>query len=107
MPGIGEIDYFTNASIMDVDFLPEHLIIIGGSYIGLEFAQMYRRFGSRVTVVQKGDQLIPRDDGEVSEAVKDILENEGIDHQAAGGNTLPSPSVMDRSWSARRLCARR
>ncbi len=79
MPGIGEIDYFTNASIMDVDFLPEHLIIIGGSYIGLEFAQMYRRFGSRVTVVQKGDRLIPRDDGEVSEAVKDILENEGID----------------------------
>ncbi|MBT6912791.1 MAG: FAD-containing oxidoreductase [Rhodospirillaceae bacterium] len=79
MPGIDEIDYFTNSNIMDVDFLPEHLIIVGGSYIGLEFAQIYRRFGSRVTVIQKGDRLIPRYDPEVSEAVKDILENEGIE----------------------------
>jgi pyruvate/2-oxoglutarate dehydrogenase complex dihydrolipoamide dehydrogenase (E3) component len=79
MPGIDEIDYFTNSNIMDVDFLPEHLVIVGGSYIGLEFAQIYRRFGSRVTVIQKGDRLIPRDDPEVSEAVKDILENEGVE----------------------------
>ncbi len=79
MPGLDDIGYYTNANIMDVDFLPEHLVIIGGSYIGLEFAQMYRRFGSRVTVVQKGDRLIPRDDPEIGEAVRDILENEGID----------------------------
>jgi len=77
--GIDAVDYLTNSSIMEVDFLPEHLIIIGGSYIGLEFAQMYRRFGSRVTVVELGDRLIARDDEDVSAAVKEILENEGID----------------------------
>lgn len=78
MPGLNEIDYFTNANIMDVDYLPEHLIIIGGSYIGLEFAQMYRRFGSEVTVIEKSGRLIPREDEDVSETVKDILENEGV-----------------------------
>jgi pyruvate/2-oxoglutarate dehydrogenase complex dihydrolipoamide dehydrogenase (E3) component len=76
MHGLHEIDYFTNSSMMEVDFLPEHLIIIGGSYIGLEFAQMYRRFGSRVTVVEMGDRLIARDDAEVSAEVKALLEAE-------------------------------
>ncbi len=79
MPGIDEVDYLTNSSMMDVDVLPEHLLVVGGSYIGLEFAQMYRRFGSRVTVVQRGDRLISRDDEDVSATVKEILENEGID----------------------------
>ena len=79
MPGVGEVDYLTNSSIMQVDFLPEHLVIIGGSYIGLEFAQMYRRFGSRVTVVEMGPRLIGREDEDVSAAVKEILENEGIE----------------------------
>ena len=79
MPGLDGVDYLTNSSMMDIDFLPEHLLIIGGSYIGLEFAQMYRRFGSRVTVVEMGDRLIARDDEDVSAAVKEILENEGID----------------------------
>jgi len=79
MPGIDEIDYLTNSGIMEVDFLPEHLVVIGGSYIGLEFAQMYRRFGSRVTVVQRGPRVIEREDEDVSEAVRDILENEGIE----------------------------
>jgi len=78
MPGLAEIDYLTNSNMMDVDFLPEHLIIIGGSYIGLEFAQMYRRFGSEVTVVEMGDRLIPRDDDDVSDAIKEILEREGV-----------------------------
>ena len=64
--------------MMDVDFLPEHLIVIGGSYIGLEFAQMYRRFGSRVTVVEMAPRLIAREDEEVSRAVQQILEGEGI-----------------------------
>ena len=79
MPGVGDVDYLTNSSIMDVDFVPEHLVIIGGSYIGLEFAQMYRRFGSRVTVVEMGERLIGRDDEDVSAAVKEILENEGVE----------------------------
>ncbi len=79
MPGINDIEYFTNANIMDVDFLPEHLIIIGGSYIGLEFAQMYRRFGSKVTVIEMGDRLIARDDEDVSATIQEILEAEGVE----------------------------
>ncbi len=79
MPGINDVNYLTNSSIMDVDFLPEHLVIIGGSYIGLEFAQIYRRFGSKVTVVQRGDRLIPRDDEDISAAVREIVEAEGVD----------------------------
>ncbi|MCZ6751927.1 MAG: FAD-containing oxidoreductase [Acidobacteria bacterium] len=78
MPGIGGVNYLTNSSMMEVDFLPKHLVIIGGSYIGLEFGQMYRRFGSEVTIVEKGSRLIQRDDEDVSEAVREILENEGI-----------------------------
>lgn len=68
-----------NSSIMNVDFLPEHLIIIGGSYIGLEFGQMYRRFGSRVTIIEMGPRLIGREDEDTSEAIRQILEKEGID----------------------------
>ncbi len=79
MDGLNDIDYFTNSSIMDVDYLPEHLIIIGGSYIGLEFAQMYRRFGSAVTVVEMANRLIPREDPDISQAVLEILENEGVE----------------------------
>ena len=79
MPGLAEVDYLTNSSMMDVDFLPQHLVIVGGSYVGLEFAQMYKRFGSRVTVVEKGDRLISRDDADVSAAVREILEHEGIE----------------------------
>jgi pyruvate/2-oxoglutarate dehydrogenase complex dihydrolipoamide dehydrogenase (E3) component len=77
--GLADVPYLTNSTMMEVDYLPEHLIIIGGSYIGLEFAQMYRRFGSRVTVVEMGDRLIARDDEDVSAAVKHILENEGVE----------------------------
>jgi pyruvate/2-oxoglutarate dehydrogenase complex dihydrolipoamide dehydrogenase (E3) component len=79
MPGIKEVDYLTNSSMMEIDFLPEHLVVIGGSYIGLEFAQMYRRFGSRVTVVEMGPRLIAREDEEVSAAVQKILEGEGVE----------------------------
>ncbi len=79
MPGLDEVDYLTNSSMMEVDFLPEHLVVIGGSYIGLEFAQMYRRFGSRVTVVEMGERLIARDDEDVSTEVKAILEAEGVE----------------------------
>ena len=77
-PGIHEAPFFTNSSIMDVDSLPEHLVIIGGGYVGLEFAQMYRRFGSEVTIVEMAPRLIGREDEDVSQAVREILEAEGI-----------------------------
>jgi len=76
--GIDQVAYLDNSTMMNVDFLPEHLIIIGGSYVGVEFAQMYRRFGSEVTVVERGSQLCKREDEDVSENVKTILEGEGI-----------------------------
>ena len=76
--GIADVPVFTNTSMMAIDTLPEHLIVAGGSYIGLEFAQMYRRFGARVTVVEYGDRLIAREDREVSAEVQAILEREGI-----------------------------
>jgi pyruvate/2-oxoglutarate dehydrogenase complex dihydrolipoamide dehydrogenase (E3) component len=78
MPGIDEAAYLTNSTILDVDFLPRHLVVIGGSYIGLEFGQMYRRFGSEVTIVEKGPRLIQHEDEDVSAAVQEILEQEGI-----------------------------
>jgi pyruvate/2-oxoglutarate dehydrogenase complex dihydrolipoamide dehydrogenase (E3) component len=76
--GIDEVSYLNNSTMMDVDFLPEHLVVIGGSYVGLEFAQMYRRFGSEVTVVERGPRLIHREDEDISENIKTILEGEGI-----------------------------
>jgi len=74
-----DVPYFTNTGMMGVDFLPEHLVIVGGSYIGLEFGQMYRRFGSRVTIIERGDRLIKREDEDVSDTVREIMEKEGID----------------------------
>jgi pyruvate/2-oxoglutarate dehydrogenase complex dihydrolipoamide dehydrogenase (E3) component len=79
IPGLDDVPYLTNSSMMDVDFLPAHLIIIGGSYVGLEFAQAYRRFGSEVTVVEAAPRLIAREDEDVSQAVADFLKEEGID----------------------------
>jgi len=78
MPGVGEVPFLTNTSMLALDRVPEHLIVIGGSYVGLEFAQMYRRFGADVTVVEKGPRLIGREDEDVSEEVRGILEHEGI-----------------------------
>jgi pyruvate/2-oxoglutarate dehydrogenase complex dihydrolipoamide dehydrogenase (E3) component len=60
MPGLSDIDYLTNVGILELDTVPEHLVIVGGSYIGLEFAQMYRRFGAHATVIEKGPRLAPR-----------------------------------------------
>lgn len=77
-PGINDIDYLTNSGMMELDFLPEHLLVVGGSYIGLEFAQMYRRFGARVTVVEVQDRLVGREDHDVSDAIREVLEAEGI-----------------------------
>jgi pyruvate/2-oxoglutarate dehydrogenase complex dihydrolipoamide dehydrogenase (E3) component len=78
-PGIEDVPYLTNSTMMDVDFLPRHLVIVGGSYIGLEFAQMFRRFGSEVTILEKSARLIEREDEDVSGAIKEILEGEGIE----------------------------
>jgi len=79
--GLDQVPYLTNSSMMDVDFLPPHLLIIGGSYIGLEFGQMFRRFGSQVTIVEKGPRLVQREDEDVSLAIQQILEHEGIEVQ--------------------------
>ena len=90
VPPDGEEDgtpCFTNSSIMHVDFLPRHLIVIGGSYVGLEFAQMYRRFGSEVTVIEKGPRLAGREDEDVSEALRTIMEKEGI-NVVTGANCI-------------------
>jgi pyruvate/2-oxoglutarate dehydrogenase complex dihydrolipoamide dehydrogenase (E3) component len=78
IPGLGDVDYVTNVGILDMSAVPEHLVIIGGSYIALEFAQMYRRFGAEVTIVEKGPRLTAREDEDVSAAVQQILEAEGI-----------------------------
>lgn len=78
MSGIHDVPFLTNSSMMDLDVLPAHFIIVGGSYVGLEFAQIYRRFGSEVTVVEMGSRLIGREDEDISDAVREILEAEGI-----------------------------
>ena len=78
MPGVDRVPYLTNTSILELDRVPRHLVIVGGSYIGLEFAQMYRRFGSAVTVIERGPHLLPREDEDVSAGIRSILENEGI-----------------------------
>ncbi len=78
MPDGEGLPYLTNSGMMEIDFLPEHLVIIGGSYVGLEFGQMYRRFGSEVTIIEKGPRLIGREDEDVSDTVREIMEKEGI-----------------------------
>jgi pyruvate/2-oxoglutarate dehydrogenase complex dihydrolipoamide dehydrogenase (E3) component len=79
IPGLDQVGYFTNSTMLDVDFVPPHLVIVGGSYIGLEFAQIYGRFGSKVTVIETAPRPIPREDEDTSAAVADILQREGID----------------------------
>jgi len=74
MPGIHDVPFLTNSSMMEVDFLPAHLVVVGGSYVGLEFAQIYRRFGSEVTIVEMGPALIGREDADISQAVREIIE---------------------------------
>lgn len=83
IPGIEHVDYLTNETIMELEVIPAHLIVLGGSYIGLEFAQIFRRFGSAVTVVEADERLVPREDEDVSDAIREILEREGIDVRLA------------------------
>ncbi len=77
-PAFREVDYMTNAEILELEEVPEHLIIIGGSYIGLEFGQMFRRFGSNVTIIEQGEEIIGREDPSTSKTVRNILEQEGV-----------------------------
>ena len=78
MPGVHDVPYLTNTSLLALDVLPKHLVIVGGSYIGIEFGQMYRRFGSEVTIIEKSSRLVPREDEDVSASVLSILQGEGI-----------------------------
>jgi len=95
-PGIADVPVLTNTSMMALDTLPEHLIVAGGSYIGLEFAQMYRRFGSRVTVVEYGDRLIAREDPEVSREVQAILAREGVEFHFSVRSAKVAPGDAGR-----------
>lgn len=79
IPGLPDVDFLTNVSILELDTAPTHLVIVGGSYIALEFAQMYRRFGARVTVVERGPRLASREDEDVSATIEEVLRAEGID----------------------------
>ena len=76
--GINEVPYLTNRNIMDLEEMPEHLLVIGGSYVGLEFGQMFKRFGSKVTIIERKDQIISKEDKDVSESLQEALEDEGI-----------------------------
>jgi len=79
LPGVHDVPFLTNSSLLKLETLPEHLVIVGGSYIGIEFGQMYRRFGSRVTIIEKGPRLAQHEDEDVSAAILDILTGEGIE----------------------------
>src|SRR5689334_19160037 len=79
IPGVKDVPFLNNNSMMAIDAVPEHLVIIGGSYIGLEFAHMYRRFGAKVTVVERAAKLLPREDDDVAAEIRAILEREGVD----------------------------
>lgn len=98
-PGFGEVDYLTNSSIMELDTVPEHLIIVGGGYVGLEFGQMYRRFGSEVTIVEQEDRLLSKEDEDISQAIQTILQDEGIafrlNAECLGGTNQRGRVVVD------------
>jgi len=98
LPGLNQVKFLTNTGMLEVDFLPRHLVIIGGSYIGLEFAQMYRRFGSEVTVVEKGSRLLPREDEDVSQALFDVLSGEGVKFHLSAECIEVGPSKTN--WEA-------
>ncbi len=79
IPGLDTVKALDSTSIMELDKLPDHLLVIGGGYVGLEFGQMFRRFGSKVTIVQRNNQLLPIEDQDVAEAIAEILREEGVD----------------------------
>lgn len=99
LPGIDDIEFLTSTSILELVEVPDHLVIIGGSYIGLEFAQIHRRLGARVTVIEQGPRLISRDDPDVSDAIRQMLEDEGIEFRLSAEciGFSPADDPADRS----------
>jgi pyruvate/2-oxoglutarate dehydrogenase complex dihydrolipoamide dehydrogenase (E3) component len=93
LPGLDEVPYLNSTSIMELDAVPEHLLVLGGGNIGLEFGQMFRRFGSKVTIIQRGAQLLGREDPDVAEAVLDVLREDGIEvlRQTEARNVAQAP----------------
>jgi len=91
--GVDTVSYLTSSTILALDYVPEHLVVIGGSYVGLEFAQIFRRFGSAVTVIESGSRLIGREDPEISDAVRQILEAEGIEIRLGARTTRVSAGI--------------
>ncbi len=106
MEGLATIDYLTSTTILDLDYVPEHLLIIGGNYIGLEFGQMFRRFGSKVTIIEKSGRIVSREDEDVSEEITKVMEAEGITihanaatssfKQKKGGKTTATIKIGDK-----------
>ena len=104
MPGVGDVAHLTNTSLLALKTLPSHLVIVGGSYIGLEFAQVYRRLGSRVTVVERGDRLIAREDEDISTTLQQVLEQEGIEFRLSATCIIAlarDPGGVALAWTAR------
>ncbi len=100
IPGLSGVPYLTNSSMVDVDFLPEHLLILGGSYIALEFAQMYRRFGSQVTIFERADQIIAKEDEDIAKSMREFLEAEGIRIVTGAAGLSVSQSAGDITVSS-------
>ena len=101
--GIDSVAHLDSTSIMELAETPEHLIVLGGGYIGLEFAQMFRRFGSDVTVVHRGDKLLSREDDDIAEAIRQILEEDGVSVLLHAEATRVKPAGR----AASRSCSRR
>src|SRR5262245_22191467 len=87
IPGLDQVPYLTNRNVMDLDRIPTRLIALGGNYLGLEFGQLFRRLGSEVTVVELGDQIVPREDPEVSQSLREALEEEGMNFRLGARTT--------------------
>ncbi len=101
--GLDEVPYLDSTTAMELRELPTHLLIVGGGYIGVEFAQMYRRFGSRVTVVQRADQVLPQEDADIADALKGVLEKEGIAiHLEASATTVERQGAQIRLTGQRK-----
>lgn len=95
IPGLGDVDFLDSTSVMELSEVPNHLVILGGGFIGLEFAQMFRRFGSEVTVVERAPRLANREDEDVADAIEQILREDGISVQTAADVERVSPAVGD------------